>query len=69
VKALRLFTIRFDDLDVARRFLRDIAQEAVNQGETAWIDTDYGWVIHAWDLLKNTERDERWDWRKAASED
>jgi hypothetical protein len=36
----------------------------VSRGESVWIDTDYGWVIHAWEFLKRTEEDARWDWRK-----
>ncbi len=64
---LRFFTIRFDDIDVTRRVLRAIAQAAVNSGETAWIDTDYGWVIHAWDLLKRIDQDPGWDWRHASA--
>jgi hypothetical protein len=64
VRGLRFFTIIFDDLDVTRRVLRTIAQDAVSRGESVWIDTDYGWVIHAWEFLKRTEEDARWDWRK-----
>lgn len=68
VGTLRFFTIRFDDVDVTRRFLRFIAQKAVSDGETVWIDTDYGWVIAASAFLKRTERDACWDWRKAPDE-
>ncbi len=68
VGALRFFTIRFDDVDVTRRLLRAIAQKAVGHSETVWIDTDYGWVLHAWELLKRTGEDARWDWRRAPTE-
>jgi hypothetical protein len=64
VDALRFFVVRFDDVDMTRRLLRALAQEAVGHGESVWIDTDYGWVIHARDLLKRTARDACWDWRK-----
>lgn len=68
VGTLRFFTIRFDDVDVTRRLLRTIAQAAVSSGETSWIDTDYGWVIHARDLLKRTDQNPRWDWRQASDQ-
>jgi hypothetical protein len=68
VALLRFFTIRFDDMDMARRVLRAIAQTAVTRGETAWIDTDYGWVIHASDLLRKVDENSRWDWRHAPEE-
>ncbi|MFO0641693.1 MAG: hypothetical protein U0183_20885 [Polyangiaceae bacterium] len=68
VGTLRFFTIRFDDVDVTRRALRAIAQAAVSRGEIAWIDTDYGWVIHACDLLKRIDKNPRWDWRCASHE-
>lgn len=67
ISALRLFIVRFSDIDTARRMLRGVAQEVVRQGGTAWIDTDYGWVIHAWEFLTKTDGDARWDWRKAPS--
>jgi hypothetical protein len=68
VGTLRFFTIRFSDVDVARRSLREIALAAVRNGDTVWIDTDYGWVLHAWDFLRRTDQDPRWDWRYASDE-
>ena len=68
VRTLRFFRIRFDNVDVTRRALRAIAQAAVSSGETAWFDTDYGWVIHATDLLKRTDQNPSWDWRCASFE-
>ncbi len=67
VVALHFFSVSFDDVDMARRLLRSVAQEFVRRCESAWIDTDYGWVIHARDLLKETANDPRWDWRKSPS--
>ena len=64
-RTLRFFHIRFDDVDVARRSLRVIARAAVGKGESVWVDTDYGWVLHAWDYLRRTARDPLWDWRYA----
>jgi len=69
VAALRFFSIHFHDLEVTRRFLVAVAREIVSRGETAWIDTDYGRVIHASDLLKRVERNADWDWRRDSSED
>lgn len=68
VGALHFFTVRFDDVDVTRRFLRAVAREAVSRGDAMWFDTDYGWVIHAWDFLKRIDRDDRWDWRRPPAE-
>ena len=68
VGSLRFFIVRFDDVGVTRRVLRSFAKSAVGHGESAWIDTDYGWVIHAWEFLKRTERDALWDWRRAPDE-
>lgn len=67
VGGLRLFAVRFGDIDMARRMLRGVAREIVRQGGTAWIDTDYGWVIHAGEFLKKTDDDAGWDWRSVPS--
>lgn len=65
---LRFFTLRFDDLDVARQFLREIALIASSAREVLWIDTDYGWVIHSGEFLQEIARDDRWDWRRTLGE-
>ncbi len=64
VRSLRLFSLDFNDVDVARELLRSVAQAAVTRGETLWIDTDYGWVLDARDFLRRIEQDPRWDWRR-----
>jgi hypothetical protein len=67
VHALHCFTIMFDNVDMTRKLVRAIADAAVNGSATVWIDTDYGWVIHARDFLKRTDQDPGWDWRTAQS--
>lgn len=69
VHGLRFLEIDFHDIDLTRRVLRAISEAAVSRGETAWIDTDYGWVIHVRDFLEETDADPRWDWRHDASHD
>jgi|GEM_PF-4590599 len=64
VDKLRFFVVRFNNIDVTRRFLSAIARDILGRGETAWIDTDYGWIIHMSDFLKKTEEDANWDWRE-----
>jgi len=68
VGKLRFFSVRFRNFDVTRRFLSAIARDVLSRGETAWIDTDYGWIIHMSDFLKKTEEDANWDWRKILDE-
>ena len=63
VHGLKFFTLRFHDVDVTRQVLRAFAQTAMSRGETGWIDTDYGWVIHVRDFVKKTDDDPHWDWR------
>jgi hypothetical protein len=64
-RGLRFFGLRFDNIDAARAVLRAFARDAVSRAESAWIDTDHGWVIHAWDFFKRTQQDRHWDWRYA----
>lgn len=68
VGALHFFDVRFNNVDVVRRLIMAIAREAIGHGETAWIDTDYGWVISAADFLQKTDADPAWDWRKAPAQ-
>lgn len=63
ISELRLFRIRLNDIESARLVLRRIMQQVINSGESAWIDTDYGWVISAKDFLLRTDQDPNWDWR------
>ena len=63
-KDLRFFVLDFDNLEVARRLLQEIARDAVQRGESVWFDTDYGWVIHSAKLLKEIDDDPQWDWRR-----
>jgi hypothetical protein len=63
VHGLKFFTIRFHDVDVTRQVLRAFSQAAVSRGETGWIDTDYGWVIHVQDFVRKTDDNPHWDWR------
>jgi hypothetical protein len=64
VGGLRFFSVRFNDVDTMRRFLRGLANEAAGRHEVFWIDTDYGWVISSGEFLKRTDEDPAWDWRK-----
>jgi len=66
VYALRPFIVNFNDLAVTRQLVIAVAREIVERGETAWMDTDYGWVIHVRELLQSCERNLRWDWRGSA---
>lgn len=63
LRGLRFFAVRFQNLDLARRLLRRIAQAAAIRNDDLWIDTDYGWVIHGRDFLRRTDEDPGWDWR------
>lgn len=68
VPGLKFFSLRFGDLDLTRQVLRAFSVAAVSRGETGWIDTDYGWVIHVRDFVKMTDEDPRWDWRHASNQ-
>jgi hypothetical protein len=65
---LSFFCLRFNDFFVAKRIVFEIARTAVQSGADLWIDTDYGWVIHAWEFVARASRDPQWDWRMAVSE-
>lgn len=69
VPGLKFFDLRFHDVDLTRQVLRAFSLAAVSRGETGWIDTDYGWVIHVRDFLKKTDEDPHWDWRHASTQD
>jgi len=68
VSMLRFFVILFEEVHVTRRILRCIAEEVICHGDTGWIDTDYGWVMHMKDFLASTEQDPTWDWRHELAE-
>jgi hypothetical protein len=59
--ALLLFAADFDDVNIARRVLRCVMEEAVRNGETAWIDACNG--TSASQFLARTDQDPQWDWR------
>lgn len=63
VGSLRFFIVRFRDLNMVRRLLRGLAESIERRAQDAWIDTDYGWVIHTRDFLRRTDEDPGWDWR------
>ena len=63
VPGLRFLNVQFHYVDVTRQVLRAFSQAAMSRGETGWIDTDYGWVIHVRDFVKKTDDDPHWDWR------
>lgn len=69
IRGLRFFTVRFRDVDLTRRFLREVALQAVSRRDVVWFDTDWGWVISAADFLRRTDEDTRWDWRYAADQE
>jgi hypothetical protein len=64
VRRLRFFSFVYRNFMLMRRVLRHIVHSAMERGDTAWIDTDYGWVIGARDFFAQTERDPNWDWRR-----
>jgi len=68
VTKCRFFILRFNSIEYARRVLRGVAAEVVRTGTSAWIDTDYGWVVHAWEVVAQTEREPSWDWRGPSGE-
>lgn len=65
VNAMRLFSVRFNDITLMRDVLRCIVKEILDKREIAWIDTGYGWVISAQDFWARTDEKSDWDWRFA----
>ena len=63
VRALRFFVVRFSDINPTRILLREFARAATTQHESAWLDTDYGWVISVDDFLHRLAENSTWDWR------
>lgn len=64
VRDLVFVTIVFAGaIDSLRDLVRLFADDVVRHDETAWVDTDYGWVIHAADFLARTANGAPWDWR------
>jgi hypothetical protein len=61
--SLHLFSIRFNDIETARRILYLIMSNVVDDGDIAWIDTEYEWVVSAKDFITRTDRKPDWDWK------
>ena len=66
---LRIFFVMFNDFELARSAFRCIALGVTRAGGVGWIDTDYGWVIRARDLIARLDEDPGWDWRTAPPDD
>jgi hypothetical protein len=67
-QSLSFFCVHFNDFFVAKRIVFEIARAAVQSGADLWIDTDYGWAIHAREFVARASRDPQWDWRMGESE-
>ena len=66
---LRMFVVRFNDLEITRGLLQHLMSEIINDRDIAWLDTDYGWVISARDFLARIAQDPNWDWRQVPGGD
>jgi hypothetical protein len=64
VPNLRFFSVRFNNFDVARQLVYAFAKKVTSCEQSAWIDTDYGWVVSAAEVVTEIDGDARWDWRR-----
>jgi hypothetical protein len=65
VAGMRFYSVGFSDLELARQFIYAFAKTVISTGQHAWVDTDYGWLVSAADVVKEIDRNPMWDWRSA----
>ena len=64
VRTLKFVNVRFGgNFSIVRDFVKIVCEKSILRDEEVWIDTDYGWVIQASELLEHIGRDPSWDWR------
>lgn len=55
--------VNYNDIDLAKHALRNIASNVLVESDASWMDTDYGWVISLEEVAHNLAESSSWDWR------